>query len=141
MAVTAYWYGKGIENIMRNTIDVDTHTFKCMLTTSTYVPNVDTHDQKADVTNEVTGTGYTAGGVALTSVVISQDSTSNEVEIDAADAVWSSSTITARYAVVYDDTAAGDELLMYVDFGEDFTSTNGTFTIQWSVEGLVKASY
>lgn len=138
MAVTAYWYGKGIENLFKNTIDADSHTFKCMLTTNSYTPDVNVHDQKADVTNEVTGTGYTAGGKALTSVAVSLDVASSEVRIDAADVEWTSSTITARRAVVYDDTAAGDELLMYVDFGQDLASTNGTFAIQWDSTGLCK---
>jgi hypothetical protein len=52
-----------IDDLARNNIDFDTDTFKAMLVTSSYTPNKDTHDKRDDVTNEVAGTGYTAGGV------------------------------------------------------------------------------
>ncbi|MGB8275587.1 MAG: hypothetical protein WCF16_10010, partial [Alphaproteobacteria bacterium] len=48
-----------------NAVDLDTDTLKVMLTTATYSPNQATHDFKDDVTNEVSGTNYTAGGAAL----------------------------------------------------------------------------
>ena len=72
MAVTGKLYGLWLRNILNGTIttDWDTDTIKVMLTTSLYTPDQDTHDFKNDVTNEVTGTGYTAGGQALTNKTV-----------------------------------------------------------------------
>lgn len=70
MAVTGKFYGIALKSAFNKEIDADSDTLKVMLCTSTYAPNLDTHDYKNDVTNEITGTGYTATGVALTSVVI-----------------------------------------------------------------------
>lgn len=146
MAVTSFWFGKAFEAAFNKEIDLDTDTLKVMLTTSTYVPNQDTHKFKSDVTNEVTGTGYTAGGMALTGVTASGSQYTGATNIwafDANDVVWAASTITARIAVCYDSTPATDAtrpLLFYVDFGADVTSTAGDFTITWAAGGLARVT-
>jgi len=61
--------------------------------------------------------------------------------LDAADVTWSSSTITARYAVLYNDSGASNAskaLIGYVDFGSNQSSTNGNFTITWDATGIVR---
>ena len=136
MAVTAKWYGKAFLSILNKEIDLGSDTIKVMLCTSSYTPDQDTHDYKADVTNEVTGDGYTAGGATLADVAVTYDAGSNTIKFDATDTSWATSTITARYAVVYDDTGTDDPLLLYVDFGEDVVSTGGTFTISWNAAGI-----
>ena len=78
-------------------------------------------------TNEVTGTGYTAGGNTLTR--IDPTSSGTTAFTDFADTTWSSSTITARGALIYNDTAAGNPAVVVLDFGADKTSTNGDFTV------------
>lgn len=125
--------------IMDGSIDLDTDTIKVALVTSSYTPDQDTHDFFDDVTNEVTGTGYTAGGASLASKVVSQDNTDNEGVFDAADVTWASSTITARGAVVYKSTgtASTSPLICYLDFGSDQSSSAGDFTIQWNSEGIL----
>jgi hypothetical protein len=77
--------------------------------------------------NEVTGTNYVAGGNTLTRVDPSSSGTT--AFTDFADTTWSSSTITARGALIYNDTASGDPSVVVLDFGSDKTSTNGDFTI------------
>ena len=67
MAVTGFWYGLGLKAILNKEVDVDSDTLKIMLMTSSYTPDLAAHDYKNDVTNEVTGTGYTAGGATLAS--------------------------------------------------------------------------
>ena len=136
MAVTAKWYGKAFLSLLNKEIDVNSDTLKVMLCTSSYTPDQDTHDYKSDVTNEVVGTGYTAGGATLANVAVTYDAGSNTIKFDADDTSWASSTITARYAVVYDDTATDDPLLLYVDFGADVVSTAGTFLITWNASGI-----
>lgn len=142
MAVTAKWYGVPIQNLVNGTRlwDWDTDTIKCMLCNSSYAPNQDTHQTRADVSNEVSGAGYTAGGTALTTKVVSYDTASNEVRLDADDATWAAATFTARYGVVYKDTGtpATSPLIGYIDFGADQSVSGATFTIQWDPTGVLK---
>lgn len=134
-------YGNMLLKALNKEVDYDTDTIKVMLCTSTYSPNQDTHIYKSSVTNEVTGTGYTAGGATLASKTITYDTATNVVVLDAADVTWASSTITARYAVIYSDAGASDAtkvLLGYVDFGSDQASTSGNFTLTWDATGIFR---
>lgn len=139
MAVTAFLYGSLPAKLANAEIDWDTHTIKVALLTNAYSPAQDTHDYFNDVSaNEVTGTGYTAGGATLASKTVNYTAGSNTQTFDAADVTWSTSTITARYAVVYRDsgTASTSPLIGYVDFGADVSSTAGNFTITWHANGI-----
>jgi len=78
-------------------------------------------------TNEVTGTNYVAGGNTLTR--IDPASSGTTAFTDFANTTWASSTITARGAMIYNDTAAGNPAVVILDFGSDKTSTNGDFTV------------
>ena len=132
MAGTWKWYGEGLANVVKGAIDLDTDTFKMILTTSAYTPNQDTHNFRDDVTNEVVGTGYTAGGATMAGVSVTNDTATNEVRISWTDPTWPSSTITARTAVIYKSrggAASADELLAYCTEASDITSTAGTFTV------------
>ena len=150
MAVTAFWYGKAIINAFggetegeSTSIDYLTDTIKVALCTSSYTPNQDTHEFFSDVTNEVAnGNGYTTGGETLTTKTLSYTAGTNVATFDADDVTWSTSTITARYAVIYKDTGvAGTSPLMgYVDFGQDFSSNNGDFKITWDANGIFTAT-
>ncbi len=135
-------YGNFLKQALNKEIDWDSDTIKVALLSSSYTPNQDTHDYFDDVSSyEVTGTGYTTGGSTLASKTSTYDGTNNVIVLDAADVTWSSSTITARYAVVYDDSgasAASKALIGYVDFGSDQSSTNGNFTITWDSTGIVR---
>ena len=135
-------YGQFLAKSLNKEIDWDSDTIKVALLSSSYTPNQDTHDYFDDVSSfEVTGTGYTTGGITLASKTSTYDGTNNVIVLDAADVTWSSSTITARYAVVYDDSgasAAAKALIGYVDFGSDQSSTNGNFTITWDSTGIVR---
>ncbi len=139
MAVTALLYGSFPAKLANKEIDWDSDTIKVALATSTYTPAQDTHDYFNDITNEVTGTGYTAGGATLASKTVTYTSGTNTQAFDAADTSWASSTITARYAVIYDSTpgtAATNPLIGYVDFGADVSSTAAAFTITWDAGGI-----
>jgi O-acetylhomoserine/O-acetylserine sulfhydrylase-like pyridoxal-dependent enzyme len=81
-------------------------------------------------TNEVSGTGYTAGGVTLSSQAVAYDSSNNVAYFDAADPSWSSATITARGALIYNNTKSNASIAV-LDFGSDFSSSNGTFQVQF----------
>jgi hypothetical protein len=78
--------------------------------------------------NEVVGTGYTAGGNTL---VVSQvpTSTGTTAFLDFADSTWASATITARGALIYLANGTTNPSVCVLDFGSDKTSTNGNFTV------------
>lgn len=142
MAVTAALFGQFVDHLAQKRIDLDSDTIKVMLLTSSATPNQDTWDFKDDVTNEVTGTGYTATGATLGSVTWGYTSGTNTWKFDAADTSWTTATITARYAVIYDSTPASDAtrpLIGYVDFGADVSSTAATFQITWDANGIFTA--
>lgn len=142
--MASFVYGNAIKAAFNKEIDFDSDTIKVMLLTSAYTPNQDTHDYLDDVVaNEVTGTGYTAGGQALASKTVTYDATTNTVKFDAADTTWASSSITARYALVYDDTPstnATKPLIALWDFTTDRASSNGDFIIRWGTNGLFSAN-
>jgi hypothetical protein len=139
MAVSAKYYGNFFVHLAEKRIDFNSDAIKVALCTSAYTPDQDGHDFFNDITNEVTGTGYTAGGLTLTGCTITYTGGTNTLKFDADDATWSASTITARYAVVYDSTpgtAATNPLILYVDFDADVSSTAGDFKITWDAAGL-----
>ena len=78
--------------------------------------------------NEVTGTGYTAGGNTLT-ISTNPTSSGTTAYLDFADTTWTSSTITARGALIYLADGATNPAIAVLDFGGDKTSTAGDFTI------------
>lgn len=137
MAVTTKVYSNAPDQAWSGNINWASDTIKVGLVTSSYTPNQNTDVHWSDVsTNEVSGTGYTAGGATLGSKTHTQSTTT--FTFDAADTSWTSSTITARYAVIYKSTGTGSTspLIAYVDFGADQSSSSGTFTITWSGSGI-----
>ena len=114
-------------------IDLDTATVKAMLTTNSYTENKD-HDRRDDVTNEITATGYTAGGVTVTPTVSAVDTANDRITITLPTATWSAFTGTARRLVYYvsTGTAANDRLIACVDFGSDVTRTAQTMEVSAS---------
>lgn len=120
-------------------VDLDLETHKVALFTNSITPNFST-DTAYGVSpydaNEVSGTGYTAGGAALTGTTWTE-SPSGTLMFDATDLSWSSSTITnAKGALIYGDALAGNNALLLVNFGADYSTSNGTFTIQWASGGI-----
>ena len=139
MAHVAKFYGKFFLSLANKEIDMDSDAIKVMLCTSSYTPDQDAHQYKSSVTNEITGTGYTAGGVTLSSAAVTYTGASNLWAFDAADAQWTSATFTARVAVVYDSTPASDSvrpLVGYILFDADVPVTAATFTIAWDASGI-----
>jgi hypothetical protein len=131
-------YNSAIDDMARGAIDFDTDSFKAMLVTSDYTPNKDTDLKRSAVTNEVVGTGYTAGGVASVCTV-TKDTANDKVTLSFAAVSWASSTITARGLVYYKSrggASSADELVAYNDFGSNVSSTGGTFSVAASVVTL-----
>ena len=131
MAITSAVCSSFKQELLQGKHSLDTSgnggdTFKIALYTSSATMSAATTAYSA--TNEVSGTGYTAGGNTLTSVTPAL-STDTAV-CDFADTSWSTATITARGALIY-NSSASDKAVVALDFGGDKTSTAGTFTIQF----------
>ena len=137
-------YGNFVVKSFNKEIDWDSDTIKVALLSNAYTPDQDAHDYFDDVVaHQVTGTGYTSGGNTLANKTNTYNSATNVIVLDADDTTWASSTITARYAVIYDATPATDAtrpLIGYVDFGSDQSSSNGNFTITWDSTGIVRVT-
>jgi hypothetical protein len=106
------------------------HTFKMMLCTSAYTPSR-AHNRRDDVTNEVSGTNYTAGGATVT-LTITTDTTNHKTTLTVGGASWASSTITARTAVVYrarGGASSADELVIIIENPANVSSSGTTFAV------------
>lgn len=94
-----------------------THSYKAMLVTSSYSENRATHTKRSDITNEVSGTGYTAGGTAIT-LSFAMNNTTHVGTLTLGAVSWANSTITARKMIVYrarGGASSADELVCCLD--------------------------
>ena len=126
--------------LAKGDLDFDINTFKVMLVSA--IPseaNLDAWANRSDVTSEITGTGYTAGGATLSGFSVTVDGTT--AVLDFTDPTWANSTITARGALIYNSTQS-NKAVAVLDFGADISSTNDTFTITFpaaaAATGLVR---
>ena len=110
--------------VLGGTHDLDTNTINLALFTSSASLSAST--TAYSTSNEVVGTGYTAGGNTLTGAVISLDGST--AIVDFTDTSWTSATITARYGLIY-NFSQSNKAIAVLDFTTDQTSTNGTFTV------------
>lgn len=145
MAITASGvYGLSLEKALIDTLgqSLEAETHKVLMVTDTHTPDFTLHDFRNDITNEVSGTGYTAGGQAFTATEITLSA--GVLTWDCADVSWASSTITSAMAAVY-YTNVGldttDQLILLQDFVTAASTTNGTFTIQESASGIMTIDY
>jgi hypothetical protein len=125
-------YNSALNDALNGNIDFGSDAFKVMLVTSAYTPNKDAHTKRSDVTDEVAASGsYAAGGGAVT-VSVTNDTANDRQDVSLGGASFTAATITARGAVYYKargGLASADELVAYIDFGSNVTSTAGTFDL------------
>lgn len=107
-----------------------THTYKVALYQSAAVLGASTTSYTT--TQEVTGSGYTAGGQALATIAYGTSGTTGYIDWST-DPSWPSSTFTARGALIYNTT--GNHAIAVIDFGAEYTATNGTFTLTLPAAG------
>ena len=138
MAVAAHYYDNYWLSLNAAKINLLSDTIKLMLLSSAYVPNRGTHTYKSDVVgSEITGTGYTAGGLIIASMNISI--AANVVTITGANASWPAATFATAFGALYDSTPASDAtrpLIGYVDFGGVQSPSAGTFGVTWNASGI-----
>lgn len=141
-------FDRAIPKLVNGLVDLDGHTFKILLADDSQsidqtFAGTSTDCRKSDLTGEfTTAGGYTAGGATLGSVSLTR--TGAKVVFDAADVLWSALTLTdVCYAIIYDDSAANDDLIAFLEVnsggtlspaGVDLTitwdATNGIFAIE-----------
>jgi hypothetical protein len=124
-----------VDGMAAGTIPFASGSFKAMLV-SGYSPNKGLHNTVSDVTGEVTGAGYTAGGLAAPVTV--NDAGAAQTDIVLGSVAWPASTISATGAVYY--SASNQALVAYIDFGGMVTSLNGAFTLQASTVTIHNAT-
>lgn len=147
MSITAAgMYGLTLEKFFLDTagesLEAEDH-FEALVT-DTYTPDYNAHDFFNDLTNEVTGTGYTTGGVAVTTTEITL--AAGTLTYDAADTVYTTVTISNAMAGVIATSvstpgAATNQLVLLQDFVTAASATAANFTIQHSATGIMTLDY
>lgn len=128
-------------------LDLTATDSKMALVNDTHTPDFSVHDQFADLTNEVSGTGWAAGGVLLSAISAGATSMAPTLVVSSGSLVWdgndvavSGTTLTnAMAAVIYADaetTPVADPLVILIDFVTAFSTVNGVFGIQWAAGGI-----
>ena len=142
MAITASGlYAATFADILDTTqlaIDLDLETHKGALFSNSITPNF-TSDTAYGVApydaNEVTGSNWSAGGVALTGTTVA--ASSGTVVFDATDVSVAATTITnARGYLLYADALGGNNAILLVNFTADYSTVNGTFAVTWAAGGI-----
>lgn len=136
MAVTPSQYPLGLAACLTGDIDLNTDTIKCAIVGSGFAFNA-AHQFWSDVSaQEVTGTGYTAGGATVTGLAVTVSG--DIITIDCDDVTWTASTITGRGVVFYKATGtAGTSRLIAAQLGStDTISSAGTWTFSPAGTGI-----
>ena len=136
-------YGKGQNDHVAGgyPVDLDTDTIKVALITSAVAPNLDTHTHWSDLSaNEVSGTGYTAGGETLAGKTVTRSAA--VTTFDCADITWAQNGAgfsNARHAIFYKDTGtpATSPLIATSDFGADKGNVTNQLVLQIDAAGLL----
>ena len=138
MAEIANIYGNFYVEALTGKINLLTDTIKCMICTSAYTPNADTHKFLSDVTDEIVGTGYAK--VTLANKTVAYDAVAKKVVFDADDMIINNATLTgARYVVLFADSGVpvSSILIGYVDLGANRDLDDGTFKLIWDALGIL----
>jgi hypothetical protein len=139
MASGAYYAFKEslMDRSIHSGVDLDTDTLAMLLVTADQDGNLATHQDRADITQEVTGTNYSAGGQTLDGVTVTQSS--GTVTLDATDETFSNVTLAdVDGGVIYKSggTASTDLLIVYLDFGAQVV-TAADLIVQFNASGIL----
>lgn len=133
-------YNRFKANLMKGLVDLagsGSHSVYVALLDSNYTIDADHNIWTQINGDEVAGTGYVANGKELTGKTVTQDDSNDRAAFDATDTTWAASTITARYAVLYDNTLVTKDLICVFDFSTDQSSSSGNFTLQYHANGIL----
>jgi hypothetical protein len=142
MAHTFGWLGEGLAHFLKGDIDAVNDTLKASAHLAADTIDTDNDDYHDDATNEIAGTGYTAGGVTLANVAITHDDTNDRVEMDFDNPSWGpGATLTdVDHLRLYKDrggAASADEMFGHLTFDAAQSVSNATFTVEIDAEGAL----
>ena len=142
MAMTSKLYGSVLSQLLSGGINFSSDTIKVAGVTSAYTFDQDAHNYFDDITNEITGTGYTAGGFTLTGKSLTYDGATNTLKIDGADISAADCTFTVAKLVIYKatGTASTSPLILCVDLDGDKSPFNAPFGVEWDASGIFYGS-
>lgn len=143
MAVTVKNYGLFQQSLIEGRVNLLSDEVWCMLVTSSYVFNQDTHKFKSVVTGELTGSGYTPGGQKVTLTSSLYDSATNTLKVPAGNLAWPAVTWAGLVgAVLYvkriDTAENAMPLISYIAFGESISRAAQAFYLNWPTTGVLK---
>lgn len=128
-------YSSFIEDCLKGKVDCSVDTFKVMALGAAYAENKETHSKRSQLTNEITGTGYIAGG-ATVSVSVTRDTANNRIDVSLGAASWPNSTLAGVQKFAYYKSRGGaataDELVAVIDNGSPVSTSAGTLTLNAS---------
>ena len=133
--MASFVYHSAKEKIADGSILLDSHTFKIMLLDATHTSDQANHGVKADiVADEITGSGYTAGGETIVNTAVSRSGAT--VKFDGDDVQITGLSPDFRYAVVYDDDDASDALVCLLDPGSLQEPGGSTVNLAFNANGI-----
>jgi hypothetical protein len=137
--MASFVYNRAKLALMEQEFDFSSDTFKVALVTAGYAADIDAHEFFDDVTNETSGTGYTAGGKVLQDISLTRDDNNDWIVLDADDLTWALASFVTHGAVIYKSTGtAGTSMLFaYIDFEEDLNPDGEDFLLQWHNQGIL----
>lgn len=143
MAVTPKAYGLFLQSMTEGRVALGLDPLMCMLVAPGYTPNQNTHKFKSIVTNEILGSGYTAGGIEVTGIQLTYTGATKTLKVTGSNLVWPSVTFPSpgpKYGVLYiasDLPITAQPLVAWVDFGENVSRTDEPFYITWPPGGII----
>lgn len=136
--MASHVYAQFFRSALHKELNVEADALKLMLTTSTYAPSQANDRYQSSVTNEVSGSGYVAGGVALTGVAATDAAGVYTLSANTVD--FGILTVAGiRICVLYDSTpgtAATNPLIWFWDIGADNSPAGVDFQLQWNASGI-----
>jgi hypothetical protein len=143
MAITPTIYGLFLESLIEGRVDVTADELWCMIVTSTYVFNQNSHKFKSIVTGELEGSGYSTGGQLVTTSAAIYTSSDKTLNLPAGNLVWPSVIWTGAVgAVLYMNPSGFPDdakpLVAYIDFGGPQNRSDQAFYLNWAATGVLK---
>ena len=139
--MASFIYNNAREAFLNADIDLSADTIKLALVTASYTPDQDAHDMWDDVSaNEVSSSGYSAGGATLGSKTVTQDDPNDRAVFDAADVSWSAVTFSTRYGILYKSTGtpSTSPLIACLDWGSTKSPAGEDFNVVWNASGILR---
>jgi hypothetical protein len=131
--MASFVYNSVLTDLVNGDLDFAVDSLKLLLVGVGYTASKDGHDRRNDVSSEISGTGYTAGGNATTCTITND---TNKKILTFSSVSWPSATFTTAGGVIFKargGASSADELIAYLDFSGEVVSSGGTFSVSTSV--------